>query len=229
MISVIIPTLNEEENIGRLLQFFDEHPRKSELEIIVVDGGSKDQTCSIAQSYPCHLLRSAKQSRASQMNLGATHAKGDVLYFVHADTLPPGSFVDDIYSAHLTGYKIGCYRFKFRNKPTPLLHINDFFTRLPFMWCRGGDQTLFVDNGLFSSLGGFNEDFVIMEDYELLERTKKYSKFIIMPKSVEVSSRKYEHNSYMKVQLTNLKAMKMYRNGVNPARIRNYYTNKLVS
>ena len=78
------------------------------------------------------------------MNEAAAIAKGDVLYFVHADTIVTKSFYADIQKAIAEGFEMGCYRYKFDQYKNPLLYINSFFTRFPMLWCRGGDQTLFV-------------------------------------------------------------------------------------
>ena len=226
-ISVIIPTLNEEKYIGALLDSLVHHPRNEWLEIIVVDGRSNDVTVDIISKFPVILLHTSISSRAHQMNVGAKHAKGDILFFVHADVRLPLTFYDDIIEAGHQGFAAGCYRFRFIKKPNLLLYVNDFFTRFRYKWCRGGDQTLFIQRRLFMELGCFNEKFVIMEDYELLDRIYESCAFKIIPKSVGVSSRKYIRNSYFKVQLVNMKAMKMYLKGQNPEVIRKYYNQAL--
>lgn len=224
-ISVIIPVLNEENHIGKLLSFLDEHPQKNQFEVILVDGGSLDNTLSIINTHNVLVVQTKQSSRAHQMNEGVKVAKGDILYFVHADIEIVDSFVDDITASIKSGVKSGCYRFKFARTKNPLLHINGFFTRFPFKWCRGGDQTLYLTRKCFNELGGFNEAYVIMEDYDLLDRLTEPLK--IIPKSVKVSARKYDKNSYMKVQLTNMKAMKMYRRGVKPTVIKEFYLREL--
>ncbi|WP_370086793.1 TIGR04283 family arsenosugar biosynthesis glycosyltransferase [Ekhidna sp.] len=227
-ISIIIPTLNEENYTGALLEFLSTHPEKDRFEVIVVDGGSNDATVEKVSEHSCKLIVTSIQSRAHQMNAGASAANGEVLYFVHADTKLLPSFVDDIQEAINQGVMSGCYRFKFDAPRNPLLHVNGFFTRFPFMWCRGGDQTLFINNFDFEKIGGFDERFVIMEDYDLLERIQAQGiSFKVIPKSVKVSARKYNRNSYMKVQLTNLQAMKMYKRRIDPAVIKEYYLNSL--
>lgn len=228
MISVIIPTLNEEEHIGAILDFLKDHPLQDQFEVIVVDGNSTDRTLSIVNSYNVFPCSTEHCSRALQMNIGARHAKGDILYFVHADVKLIPSFVDDIIDAIRRGFVSGCYRFKFDHPRNPLLHINGFFTRFPFKWCRGGDQTLFISKEAFDEIGGFDERYVIMEDYDLLDRLEhKGMSFKVIPKSVKVSARKYLSNSYLKVQMTNLKAMKMYKRGVSPHAIKNFYAQAL--
>lgn len=224
-ISVIIPTLNEEAYIGKLLSFLTQHSQKEEFEVIVVDGCSQDKTAQILKSFEVKVITTKKCSRAHQMNEGAKAAKGDILYFVHADIQLLESFVDDIQKSVRKGHKSGCYRFKFDQAKNPLLRINGFFTRFPFKWCRGGDQTLYITKECFEKIGGFNEEFVIMEDYDLLDRLEE--PLYIIPKSVKVSPRKYEKNSYVKVQLTNMKAMKMYKRGEKPEVIKEYYLKEL--
>ena len=81
---------------------------------------------------------------------------------------------------------------------------------------------------VFDKVGGFDERFVIMEDYDILDRLANQNiSFKVIPKSVKVSARKYNENSYLKVQMVNLKAMKMYKRGVNPKQIKNYYCQAL--
>lgn len=227
-ISIIIPTLNEEDYIGRLLSFLKGHSRNSAFEIIVVDGGSTDNTTSIVKEAGITPLTTKLSSRAHQMNEGAKNAQGQVLYFLHADTQPTESFVEDISHAVEKGVQSGCYRFKFDNPNNLLLHVNGFFTRFPFKWCRGGDQTLFIRKEIFDALEGFDEKYVIMEDYDILDRIDKSGfSFTVLPKSVRVSARKYNQNSYLKVQIANLRAMKMYRRGEDPSRIKAYYATAL--
>ncbi|MEQ9468086.1 MAG: TIGR04283 family arsenosugar biosynthesis glycosyltransferase [Ekhidna sp.] len=229
MISIIIPTLNEEKYLGSLLRFLQYHADRSKYEVIVVDGGSEDQTPQIAKSFQIvRFYQSNQTSRAHQMNQGAKVAKVDILYFVHADVKLVESFVDDISKEINSGTESGCYRYRFTKPHHPLLHINGFFTRFPFSWCRGGDQTLFISKDRFEQLGGFDESFVIMEDYEFLDRLSKAGIcFKVIPRSIEVSARKYLNNSYWKVQMINLKAMSMYKRGVSPDAIRSFYRTEL--
>ena len=221
-LSIIIPTLNEEACIGGLLTFLTTHPEKDRFQIIVVDGGSTDDTPSIIRQYPVQHLQTKKASRAHQMNLGVVQATHEHLYFVHADIRLIPTFFSDIQPAISQGYKAGCFSYRFIDPPNPLLIINSLFTRLPFPWCRGGDQTLFITKQHFHACGGYNETYVIMEDYELLDKITDDS-FKVIKKDIGVSARKYRKNTYLKVQLANLKAMKMYRRGEDPAAIRAYY------
>ncbi len=219
-ISVIIPTLNEQNNIATLVKSLQTNGRDAVQEIIVVDGGSSDQTVMVAQEIGARVISSLARGRAIQMNHGAKYATGDVLYFVHADTRLPDTFVSDIEQAIQEGYQSGCYCFRFDSDKF-MLKINSYFTRFNSLTVRGGDQTLFITRTLFEDLGGFDENYVIMEEYDFLRRlwARNRSTFKLIPKDVLVSARKYETNSWIRVQMANLVAMILFRLGVNPARI----------
>ena len=221
-LSIIIIALNEAENIGRLLQRLQSGRADEVVDVLLVDGGSTDNTCEIAKAAGATVLHSPRRGRAAQMNYGAKQAKGRVLYFVHADSLPPLSYVSDVLSAVEKGYLIGCFRFAF-DSDRLLLKINSYFTRFDRMWCRGGDQTLFISRQLFEDLSGYDERFQVMEEYDLISRARKNQPFKIIPKDVLVSARKYEDNSYLKVQLANLIVFNMYRFGCSQQRMKRWY------
>lgn len=220
-ITVIIPTLNEAQNIKRLLKHLKDGGDES-VEIIVVDANSADGTAAVARASGAIVIECQQASRAHQMNLGAQAAQGEILYFVHADAIPPNSYRKDIVAAVERGSQFGCYRFKFESK-SPLLAINSFFTRFKFLWCRGGDQTLFIRKDIFEKEGGFDEYYIIMEDYDLIIRLWKKYTFTIIPKSVAVSARKYQHNGYLQVTLANLKVFRMFKKGYAPALLKEKY------
>ena len=215
LISVIIPTLNEEHNLGRLLDRLLAAGAWHNVEVLVADGGSTDHTMQIARDRGIRVLRSARPGRAIQMNLAAEHAAGEVLYFVHGDTLPPNSFASDIHRAIGEDFDLGCYRFRFESNRR-LLKINSFFTRFDRAWCRGGDQSLFIKKKVFQDLEGYREHFVIMEDFDLLRRARKKYHFKLMTQEILVSPRKYEDNHYLQVQFANLVVFNMFRFGMAP-------------
>ncbi|MBF9142519.1 TIGR04283 family arsenosugar biosynthesis glycosyltransferase [Hymenobacter properus] len=220
--SVIIPTFNEAPNIARLVADLRRHAPASEVEILVVDAHSPDGTADLARQAGATVLLSPKPGRAAQMNHGAAHATGDVLYFVHADVGIHPDYVATIRRAVAAGHEAGCYRFRF-DSPHPLLRINSYGTRFKGIMSRGGDQTLFITKELFQRLGGFNERFVIMEDFEIIRRIRRVASFYIVPQDVVVSARKYETNSWLRVQLANLTAFMMFFLNVPPPRIARTY------
>ncbi len=227
-ISVIIPTFNEEKNIGPLVEYLRNEGGHTLQEIIVADGGSQDKTAELAQKAGAVVVVSPKKGRAAQMNYGVSFATAEILYFVHADARPPKSFVADIQAAVGEGYFSGCYRFRFDSDKT-ILKLNNYLTHLNILTARGGDQTLFITRRLFDELDGFDEYYVIMEEYDLLRRLwgKNRKVFKIIPKDVFVSARKYDTNSWARVQLANLVAMTLFRCGASPTRIAGTYKKML--
>jgi glycosyltransferase involved in cell wall biosynthesis len=156
------------------------------------------------------------------MNYGAEKATGDILYFVHADVGIHPAYVATLQAAVGQGHEVGCYRFRF-DSSHPLLRINSYGTRFRGLMSRGGDQTLFITRGLFQQMGGFNERFVIMEDFEFIQRLRRQVPFYIVPQDVLVSARKYETNSWLRVQVANLTAFALFFLKASPVRIARTY------
>ncbi len=227
-VSVIIPTFNEQDNIKKLLDFFMLAPNRHLIEIIVVDGGSSDDTISIAQSFKeVNVCISPKKGRAAQMNYGASKAIGEIFYFVHADVIPVLNYYDDVINA-ITENDFGCYRYVF-DSPNNLLKFNAYMTRYNSVWAGGGDQTLFIKKDTFFKLNGFKDELLIMEDFDLVKRAKKMKmKFIILPCNVMVSARKYKYNSWIKVQYANTLIMLAWKFGASQIWLQDKYK-KLLS
>jgi rSAM/selenodomain-associated transferase 2 len=227
LITIIIPTYNEAESIRCLINYLKDNSNNKVKEIIVSDGGSTDKTLEVAQQAGVKAVLSPKKGRASQMNYAASMAGGEVLYFVHADTFPPPTFVEDIEQALAHGYELGRYRTRFNSNKT-ILRINAFFTRFDWFICYGGDQTLYITDKLFKEIGGFKEDMLIMEDYEIVERARKKGKYKIFSKTALVSARKYDTNSWLTVQLANRTIVKMYNKGASQVEMVEKYQEMLV-
>jgi rSAM/selenodomain-associated transferase 2 len=228
-LSVIIPTYNEQDNIENLLQCFVSSIQKNNFEIIVIDGGSTDETSKIVNRIKeVQFYVSPKKGRASQMNYGASKASGEIFYFVHADVVPVQSFYDDILAAIYHKIDFGCYRYKF-DSPSKMLKFNAFMTRFNTVWAGGGDQTLFIKKEIFFRLNGFDENLLIMEDFDLVKRAKKRKYFfIILPFNVTVSARKYINNSWLKVQYANTLIVFAWKCGASQSWMVNKY-NKILS
>ncbi len=226
MISIIIPTFNEAENIEALIRFLNADNQKGNIEIIVVDGGSVDQTLQAAKKLGARVLLAPAKGRAAQMNYGAYHSLGDILYFVHADTFPAKSFDRDIQAAVAEGFEFGRYRTRFLSKKW-ILKANAFFTRYDLFICYGGDQTLFMTKGLFNKINGFNGEMLIMEDYDIVQRAKSGGKYKIMPEAALVSARKYNDNTWLQVQNANYRIVQMYKKGASQLEMVNRYRQML--
>lgn len=225
-ISVIIPTWNEGKQIGSLVTFIRQRGGASVGEVIVCDAASDDNTIESAAQAGAIVLKNLKRSRAIQMNSGAGYATGEVLYFIHADVKLVASFADDITKTLYTGYHAGCYRYVF-DSDSMMLRINGYCTRFSGIMCRGGDQTLFVTRSVFEDLKGFNPFYSIMEDYDFIIRLRKKYLFKIIPKNIIVSARKYETNSWLRVQLANLSVFMMFFLRRSPEKMKAFYSKVL--
>jgi rSAM/selenodomain-associated transferase 2 len=200
-VSVIIPALNEADDIADTIRSVYARSESCLLEeIIVADGGSTDQTARRAEQAGARVIRSPKKGRAVQMNYGAGQATGDVLYFLHADSIPPPGFLQSIYETVHSNIPAGCFRLAF-NHDHPLLKLYAWFTRFDVDAFRFGDQSLFITRDLFNDIGGFREDHCVMEDNEMVRRIKSRQSFTVLPATVTTSARKYLDVGVIKLQL----------------------------
>lgn len=225
-LSIIIPTYNEAATIGRLVSYLLSNGCGKIADIVVSDGGSTDGTLAEAAAAGAKAAQAPRKGRAAQMNWGASLAAGDVLYFVHADCFPPVTFVADIEKAVAQGYQLGRYRTRFDSSKW-MLKINAWFTRFDFFICMGGDQTLFVRTAFFNHIGGFREDMRIMEEYEFCERARRQGRYKIMQGTALISARKYDTNSWLRVQLANARVVRMYKKGASQQALVDTYRNML--
>lgn len=225
-ISIITPTYNEQGNIGKLVTYLKKYGGNNLLEIIVSDGGSKDGTINEAESQGALAIVSPEKGRAVQMNYGATLAKGDILYFVHADTRPPTTYIEDIQKSIKEGYDLGRYLSTY-DSPRWLLKLNALLSRLDTFGGMGGDQTLFITKKLFKETGGFDASMKIMEEFEFCARARNCTKYKIINKPVLISARKYDTNSWLTIQKANYTIVKMYQNGASQESMVNKYKEML--
>ncbi len=227
MISVIIPAHNERENLDRLVPYLQDIGKGKPFEIIVaLSANSSDEGRDIF-SEKVTRVRAASKGRAVQMNYGAGFAKGGILAFLHADVLPPRSFLNDIESTIRQGFKAGFFSYRF-DKVNLLLRINASFTARDGLFTGGGDQCLFIDAGTFREMQGFDESQVLMEDFEFFGRMKKKGiPYKIVNNDLIVSARKYNYNSYLRINLSNLLLLLLFKFGYPAKKLKTLH-NRLV-
>ena len=216
LISIIIPTLNEEENIAACLASTQ---NTSNAERIVVDGGSRDRTVEIALACGARVLTSAA-GRARQMNAGAKAASGDLFIFLHADTRLPKEFegcVPEILAR--PGIAAGAFEFRLDMSSRGLQLIervaNWRSRRLQMPY---GDQAIFTRSALFRETGGFR-DMPIMEDFEFIRRLQKRGHILTAPYPAITSARRWRMLGLWRTTLINELAVVAYYLGISPARI----------
>jgi rSAM/selenodomain-associated transferase 2 len=225
-ISVVIPTLNEEENIKNVLsstQF------GTEIEVIVVDGGSQDNTVEIAKAFGVTVL-SSPPGRAIQMNAGAAVANGDILLFLHADTRLPAGFAEMIRSRlQQPGVVAGAFGLKIDAPQWGLRLVEWGVKWRSLLWQMPyGDQAIFLTKAQFQQVGGFPQ-LPIMEDFELMRRLQSLGKITLVSVPVITSARRWLKKGILPTTLINQIVIIAYLCGVSPAQIRDWYRRGKVS
>ena len=219
-ISIVIPTLNEAENLAATLASTES---SVDLEIIVVDGGSSDETLELAKSFGVRLLTTAA-GRARQVNAGGLAARGDVLFVLHGDTLLPQGFeryIIDIMgkSGVVAGaFTLGIDGSEFGFRIIEMLaNFRSRVLQMPY-----GDQGIFLRREVFRALGGF-PDMVLMEDFVLMQRLRKRGRVAIAPVAVKTSARRWRKLGILKTTLINQAVLLAYFLGSNPQRLARWY------
>ena len=202
MISIIIPVLNEVDNIEKSINhLLSSVNLENNHEIILVDGGSKDGTIEKLEpllSKKIVLMHSAK-GRATQMNFGAKQAKGNIFYFLHADSFPPKHFDSLIANEISKGNLAGCFCMQFDSQHW-WLRLASWLTQFNWRACRGGDQSLFITKDLFNDIGGYDESFKIFEDQIIIKELYKRNQFKVINKKLISSARRYKTNGVWRLQ-----------------------------
>jgi len=199
-LSIIIPVYNEATQIQELLFYLLKViENQLQTEIIIVDGGSNDGTISKVKQINDVTLISSRKGRGRQMNTGASKAKGEVLYFLHADSFPPQNFDQLIYSKIKSKNKAGCFRMKFDSNHF-WLKLAGWFTQFNVKFFRGGDQSLFVERKMFFEMNGFKENYPIFEDFTFIRELYNRNEFCVIQHPIISSSRRYQQNGIAKLQ-----------------------------
>lgn len=215
-ISIIIPVLNEAINIEQAVA--STQP-STNVEVIVVDGGSNDHTVEIAESLGVKVI-SAPRGRAAQMNVGALAASGEILLFLHADSRLSVEFDIMVRTAlQQPGVMAGAFALRIDGQIWSLrlvewgVNWRSHFLQMPY-----GDQGIFLKKEIFYRIGKFPE-LVLMEDFELIRRLRRAGKITIISASILTSARRWLKNGVFKTTLTHQLIIVAYLLGISPKRI----------
>ena len=223
MISIIVPIYNEETTIRDFIfNLYCLYDIKKH-EVIFVDGGSQDKTLDILEElshFGYSYYISTKKGRANQMNFGAEISHGDILWFVHADSVLQKDVIQKVIDCPT---EVGCLKIKFYPNSFPM-RVNSIvsnmrasITNLAF-----GDQALFLSRQAFEKVGGY-KDMPIMEDYRISEDLSANGyKITVIDSSVTTSTRRYKGH-VKKTMWQMQKYQKMYRRGVPVEEIAKMY------
>jgi rSAM/selenodomain-associated transferase 2 len=219
-----MPVLNEAANLQRAI---DSTQPSDNIEVIVVDGGSGDDTCRVAAACGVQVIGSPA-GRSKQMNLGAAAATGEILLFLHGDSRLPLGFdrlIRQVMSAKqppIAGaFWLGI------EAPQKSLRWVEWGVKWRSQVCQMpyGDQGIFLSARVFNEIGGF-PDLPIMEDFELIRRLRQRGKISIVPQPVMTSARRWLQKGILKTTLINQIMVLGYLGGISPARLVELYRRK---
>lgn len=220
-ISIIIPTLNEEDNIRKLLDNLKN--LKGDFEVIFSDGGSLDKTLDIIKDFGNYKIINSDRGRAKQLNNGAKESNNDILFFLHADSVIEENALIKIEDFIKNGNKVGCLKIKFDSKKI-LMNIFAVLSnlRVKYRNIAFGDQGIFIEKKFFEDIGMF-EDIPLMEDYKLSIKLKNICRIKYIDSYIISSSRRFEKNGIIKTALLMQKLQYMFRKGISIDKIANIY------
>ena len=219
-ISIIIPCLNEEDNLAELLPKLSADPN---LQVIVVDGGSSDNSCHIAEKAGCLVLQSPR-GRGRQMNTGVTAARFRQLLFLHADTRLPDDFEIAVNTA-LTQDGVAGGAFRLATDSSRFgLRLICFFANLraKLFSLPYGDQAIFTTRSQFDAVSGYPE-IEIMEDYVFIKKLGKRGKIKILQEKAVTSARRWENMGLLKTTIINQIMITGYWLGIRPHTLARVY------
>lgn len=219
-LSIIVPVLDEAALVADALAALAPY-RERGVEVIVVDGGSRDPTMDIARPFADRTI-SAPRGRAAQMNAGAAAARGDVLLFLHVDTvLPPDA--DRLVTDHLNDSSWGRFDVAIAGRSALLPVVARMMNlRSRLTGIATGDQAMFVTRAAFARAGGF-PDIPLMEDIALSVRLKRYGRPVCLGERVTTSGRRWEKRGVVRTILTMWRLRLAYWLGADPSALARAY------
>ncbi|MCX8030129.1 MAG: TIGR04283 family arsenosugar biosynthesis glycosyltransferase [Thermodesulfovibrionales bacterium] len=222
-ITVIIPVFNEKENI---ISCIENVKRINPLEILVVDGGSSDNTCELAKNHGAKVI-SSKKGRGIQLAEGAKEAKGDLLLFIHADARLPKNLINgDLTKVFNDGYIGGFFRLRFDSDSLSIRIVETFANlRSSLFSLPYGDQAIFVSKKTYEEIGGFKE-YPFLEDLDFALRARRLGRLKGLDMPVTVSSRRLKKGYLLSpiiVSLRNVMIALLFIFGFKPEKLVRLY------
>ena len=221
MISIIIPAKNEAKNICKNLNHLQELRNRNICEIILVDGGSTDNTIKVANNLVDHVLKT-RPGRAIQQNIGASIARGNIFLFLHADTYITAKqllFIKNIKKDKIWGF----FKIKFNNNKVKYKILSFFINLRSKIYSYGtGDQTIYIEKNIFNKIRGF-PNLMIMEDIEICSILKKVSSPLIIDSHVITSSRRWDEYGFIRTILKMRILRFLYHIGVKNHILKRFY------
>jgi rSAM/selenodomain-associated transferase 2 len=218
--SVVIPTLNEELSLPGTLDAV--RRLGSRIELIVADGGSKDRTVDIAQSYGATIVH-AGQGRGSQQAAGAELGTGEVLWFLHADSIPAPDSLAAIERAFEDAAVVGgSFTLQFDGARLSARQLTFVYPYLRLLGLCYGDSGIFARTEAYRAIGGFRP-FPLFEDVDLVRRLKGAGKFVRLDCRLTTSSRRFERRNFALVFAHWTLLQVLYWMGVSPHRLARMY------
>ncbi len=222
ILSIIIPVLNEAATIAQQLSYLTSQLDKN-CELIIVDGGSRDNTVNLAMPFANRIVESEHSGRALQMNAGAAVAKGDILLFLHIDTRLPSTFLKCLCALERKQDTWGFFSLKLSGTAFVFRVIERAITvRSRITSIATGDQCLFMGKTLFNRCQGY-ATIALMEDVEICKRLRKYSPPVVFPEYVITSSRRWEEKGILQTVLLMWRLRFLYFLGVSPNKLAQSY------
>jgi rSAM/selenodomain-associated transferase 2 len=222
MISVIIPTLNEETCLPKLLERLVSMPQVTE--IIVADGGSSDKTLEIAARFPV-IVVSSERGRGTQQNKGALAATNEILWFVHADTVPQIEVGVKILEALRGPGNIGGnLKIIFDGNTLSAKFLTWLYPALGLLGLKYGDSGIFLKKNVYFAAEGFSP-IPLFEDVELVRKASKFGNFLQLQAVVEASSRRFQNKWFIIIFIRWSLMQGLYWLGVSPRWLAKYYHN----
>ncbi|WP_017293563.1 TIGR04283 family arsenosugar biosynthesis glycosyltransferase [Geminocystis herdmanii] len=220
-LSVIIPVINEEKNLIKILANLKKYP---DIEFIFVDGGSQDNTVKLIKQANFKVILSPILRRSYQMNLGAENAQGEILLFLHGDTLLPPNYHQIIKEiVNQKDFILGAFTLNIDNKKSIfrlleiMVNVRSNYLSLPY-----GDQGIFLKKEVFEQLGKY-QDIAIMEDFELVKKAQKHGKIYLAKSAVTTSSRRWDKLGIIKTTLINQLIIMGYYLKISPEKLALFY------